>query len=249
MKFALFLVLFTSTAHADGLLDGLTPLVNQGQHEGKKACDRFRKKWKGMVKGGLNRESPSHISKQQTMDVMALMEKYPGRPPSAAKAWRYIAENEDALEKEPDQKSVLTQMAQIEPACEQFSVVTHLSLLMKDIAVYSLPKKDAKRALKVVRHYLEDKDTDGEIASLGRKIGILKDFIDSVYTGDNRDALKTKAAALLTDLETSREAIKPEMLALSTAGKGETLAYWAPEIHLWKRLLTSYASLLGEVQF
>ncbi|MGZ3740393.1 MAG: hypothetical protein ACXVB9_13525, partial [Bdellovibrionota bacterium] len=118
-----------------------------------------------------------------------------------------------------------------------------------DIAVYSFPKKDAKRALKVVRHYLQDKDTDGDISSLGRKISILKDFIDSVYSGDNRDALKPKAAALLTDFETSREAIKPEMLALSTAGKGETLAYWAPEIHLWKRLLTSYASLLDEVQF
>jgi hypothetical protein len=239
----------SAPAFAEPSLPELTSLVSRGHAEGKGTCSRFRKKWIGMVQGGLTRESPSHVSMQQSLDALKLFEKYPGRPRDAAKAWDYLVDNEEALAKIPEQKTVVEQLSRMEPACEQYSYFTHLTLLMKDLSAFPLPKKDKKRILTVVRKHLKDKDTDGQLSPLGMKINALKDYVDSVYDGENKEALKPKAAALLTELETSREALKPEMLALSTAGKGETLEYWAPELKLWKRLHESYRALLAEVAF
>jgi hypothetical protein len=241
--------LFSVPAFAEPSLAEFTSLVSRGHSEGRGTCSRFRKKWIAMVQGGLTRESPSHVSQQQSLDALKLFEKYPGRPRDAAKAWGYLVENEESLAKISDQKSVLEQVSRIEQACEQFSYFTHMTLLMKDLSVFPLPKKEKKRILAVVRKHLKDEDTDGQLSPLGMKINTLKDFVDSVYDGDNKIALKPKAAALLAELESSRAALKPEMLALSTAGKGETLEYWAPEFQLWKRLHESYRALLAEVQF
>jgi len=202
-----------------------------------------------MVKGGLTRESPSHISAEQSLEAVKLFEKYPGRSREAARAWAYLVENQDALAKVPEQSALVEQLSRIEPACEQYSYSTHLTLLMKDISVLPLSQKEKKRILTVLRNHFNDQNTDGQLSPLRMKANALKEYLDSVYDGDNKEALKPKAAALLAEFESAREALKPEMLALGAAGKGATLDYWAPELKLWKRLHESYRTLLAELVF
>ncbi len=248
MKFLqlLFLVLpFTASAAIADPLSDLDSILSQQKAENY-ACNKFRKKWHSVVKGGLSGDSPSHISKAQALDALKLLEKYRFHGSAQAKGWTYLVENEPSLSQLPDQKALLEKMSQLEQPCEVFSRGVHRQLLLKDVAALSLSKKEARGVADEAKDFLRHQGS-GTMGGLGMKLSFLVTYLDTIYDGDNKSALKAKAEALQKDFDAGREQVKTELLALSAAGKGSTIEYWGPEFKLWSRLNGSLEDILKEL--
>lgn len=244
-QFFLLFLLLVPAAHADvlGDLDGL--LARQKADSGN--CNKFRKKWHGVVKGGLSRDSASHVSRQQALDALKLLEKFPYHGAAPSKAWAFLVEHQDELAQLPDQKAVVDRIGRIEPPCEVFSRHVHRHLLLKDVEALKLSKKEAKTVARNAYDYLRNGGT-GTMAGLAMKLDFLVDYLGTVYDGANREALKAKASALRQEYEAGRELNKIEQKALSDAGKGDTVAWWGPDFKLWGKVNASLERLLAELE-
>jgi hypothetical protein len=206
------------------------------QHGEGGSCDKFRRKWHSSVaKGGLNGDSPSHTSKEQALDAVNLLEKFRFHGVALDKAWRFLVENREEIAKLPDQAAWLKRMAQLEQPCEVFSRHVHRQLLLKDVAALHLGKKDVKKIDRDAKDYLRHGGA-GDLVGVGMKAAYLALYLNTLYDGENRDELRARASALVKAFDDGRERIKPEMKALSVAGKGETIEYWFPTFELWSRV-------------
>ncbi len=249
MKLILSLILILYPQFAGSAVNPLLELdsILAQQKSENYSCGKFRKKWHSVVKGGLTSDSPSHISKAQALEALKLLQKYHFRGEAQAKGWSLLVDNVAELAQIPDQKSVLDKMGQIQQPCEVFSTSVHRQLLLKDVAALGLSKKEISGIQNEAKDYLRHQGS-GTLAGLGMKLNFLITYLNTIYDADNRDMLKDRAETLLKDFDGGREQIKTELIALSAAGKGNTIEYWSPEFKLWSRLNASLGDILGELQ-
>ena len=244
LLFALIAARLTLAADS---LEEIDDLLAKGRRE-EKACLKFKRKWKSIVKGGLNSESPAHVSKQQGLDTLKLMEKYPGHSPSFARAWKYFVEHQEELATRPDQSALHERLMQIPQACESFSHSTHLRLLLRDIDKYNFGKKERKQVVRVLRQFLSDDNLDVSLGALASKANVLHVAIEALHP-DKKDALLQQSAKFLTDLEAARLALQAQQRNINAAGKKETMEFWRPELDLWKTHKESLSRIVAEAKF
>jgi hypothetical protein len=238
-------------------LDGL--LAHQSAES--KECNKFRRKWHSMVKGGLSAESPSHVSKSQGLEALKLLEKYPERSTGSRKVWDFIVEHEADLAAQPDQKQVAARLAQVNPQCDMFSHFTHLTLLQKDVGTFSFAKKEKGKVESLVKRHLRDAGSDATMAGLGLKGRILATYVDTLYKGENASGLRERIGTWLKDYEAARApgTASPVAEAAQAAADSEkkdadaapatpavSVSSVSAELGNWKRLDASYRALLAE---
>lgn len=218
------------------------------QRSESRGCNKFRKKWHGVVvKGGLNADSPSHVSKEQGMDALKLLEKYPGRTTSSARLFQYFVDHRDELARAADAKSVAARLARIEPQCEIFSHFTHMTLLQKDVAAFRFGKKEKGRVQQVVKRHLRDENTDATMTGLALKGKLFVTYLNTLYDGESPEALRKKALDWMAELETARTPrTDPPNPRPSGADTAPSAPAALPELNAWKQLEASYRGLLQE---
>lgn len=244
----LFALSLTPSVHAaPDPIANLDVLLSQQKSEDA-GCNKFRRKWHSVVKGGLSGESPSHISREQAVDALKLLEKFRFHGSAQAKAWSYLAENQATLAQVPDQKALLERVTDLQSQpCELFSRHVHRVLLLKDIAALKLGKKETKGIEREARDFLRHAGT-GTMVGLRMKLDFLVAYVDSLYQGANHDEVRAKAEALRKEFADGRDANQAAQKALSAAGKGETIEYWQPELALWSKVNGSLDSLLAKLE-
>src|SRR5207245_1366383 len=96
----------------------------------------------------------SHLSREQAIESLKLLEKYRFPAKAQEKAWSFLAENQGSLAQLPDQKALFEKMnGVLEQPCEVFSRFVHRSLLLKDVSVLKLGKKDKARVDREAKDY------------------------------------------------------------------------------------------------
>jgi hypothetical protein len=219
MKVALLVVLLLAPQARADVLGEFDALLARQKGEAGSSCNKFRKKWHGVVKGGLTRDSASHVSKAQALEALKLLEKYPFPGAAQEKAWTFAVEHETELAALPDQKALLARMGKFEQPCEVFSRHAHRDLLLKDVDALNFSKKEKGKVDREARAYLKHGGI-GTVSGLGMKLEFLADYLGTVYAGANTDALKAKATALRAEYEKE----------------------------LWSRVRAELTALLGELE-
>lgn len=219
--------------------------ISRGKGEFK-ACGKFKKKFKKIVPGGLNIESPSHLDKKQALDYLAVLEKYPEPARGFDKAMDLYRMNIDLLLKEPNQGALMGRLGSIEGECAMFSMVVHATLLMRDVKAFNFSKKEKAKVEKFAHAYLRPGGGFAGLPEAGVKGKVLEAYLENVYGGDDREALLEKARAFVKDVDARITARHERGKQIKAEGKSNTLEYFRPEWDGAGAAAASYAALVKE---
>lgn len=223
-------------------IDGL---LLKGKEE-LEPCREFRKKaelqkWKEAAP-----ESPSHATKQEALDTLALLETYPGTPPSHYEAARLFQANHELFASRFDQPNLLGKQAQLEGECDMLFVMHHSLKLLKDIKALKFSKQEANRVTTFVRSYLKNEVPPVSILGVAVRASVLHGLLEA--GGDpGRANLAAEAKELLARYETQQEEVN---IARRRFPKALFFMYavYEPEMKAMDELGPSYRRLLTKAK-
>lgn len=180
----------------------------RGKHEAR-ACDKFKKKFKKIISGGLSIESPSHLSKKQALDYLEALEKYPSHPVSFRRAHEMFEANAELVLGQAPQPLTYSQlMASYQQECMMFSVQVHMTLLFRDVAAFEFSKGERAKVERLAKRYFS---TQGEFlatATAAAKGKALETYLDKVYQGVDREALLQRVKEINQNVKARQDGIR-----------------------------------------
>lgn len=230
---------------AKKVLDQISANISRGRGEFK-SCGRFKKKFKKIISGGLNIDSASHHSKQQALDYLAALEKYPEPSKGFAKALDLFHENIDLLLKVQSQEELFGKLNLIEDECVMFSMLVHASLLFKDVKAFDFSKKEKAKVEKLAKKYLSIGLPIRTLVEVGVKGAALKIYLESLYSGENRDALLARAGELMKSFELHRSGDLERAKQVKAEGKNGTLEFHRFQWAKARELSATYEALVKD---
>lgn len=233
--------LYGSTAQRNSVVKEVSSLIAKGETE-LAPCRLFKEKLEDFNRDELNSESPSHANKGEAMGVLALLETYPGTPPSFYQAARLLDDNHESLLRYHDQPALVAKRHSLQAECEIFAMALHSQLLLSDISALGFQGSEAARVRRMVAAYLKAEQPAISMVSLGIKAALLQKYIE---VRPESKAAAASADAFLELFEKKRVELD---LEFQRAGRERqnTLASFTPELKAVRELNAEYARLLAE---
>lgn len=223
-------------------IDGL---LLKGKEE-LEPCREFRRKaelqkWNEAAPG-----SPSHATKQDALDTLALLETYPGTPPSHYEAARLFQVNHEIFASRIDQPNLMGKQAQLEGECDMIYVMTHSRKLLRDIKVLNLSGIEAERVRNFVRGYLKNEVPPVSILGVAVRASMLQSWLEE-SGGPERAKLAAETKELLARYEFQQEQVNTAWRRFPKALFFMYAAY-EPEMKAMDELGPSYRRLLTKAK-
>lgn len=177
--------------------------ISRGKGEAR-ACEKFKKKFKKIISGGLNIDSPSHLNKKQALDYLEALEKYPSHPTAWRRAHELFEENAESLlgSQAPE---VTQRTSSFHPECMMYSVQVHMNLLFRDVAAFEFTKKERAKVERVAKAYFASQRPFLSTANARIKASAFETYLDKVFEGPDREALLQKARELNNSIKARQE--------------------------------------------
>lgn len=170
--------LYRNLAQGMEVVAEIDQLLAKGKEE-LEPCQHFRNKLEKFEKAGLDSHSPSHASKEEALDVLELLETYPGTPPSHYRAAITFDKNHEMLASRLDQISLRAREAQIEGECDMFAMLRHGSLLLKDTKAFKFESHESSRVRGLLAAYLKSENPSYNMLAIAVRGALLQRLLES----------------------------------------------------------------------
>ena len=220
-------------------IDGL---LLKGKEE-LEPCREFRKKAELQKWKEADPESHSHASKKDALEALALLETYPGTPPSHYKAKRLYEENLEALSSRLDQMALVATWGSLETECDLFFVNRHAHSLLKDMDKFGFSPFERRRVRTMIASYLKNERPVGTLLGVAVRAHLLKALLASEK---NSEAHAT-ASSFVERLDAQVDQVRNFNRQLSV-WQLPFFSSYQPEIQATRALDSEYADLLRKAR-
>lgn len=197
-------LVYFNLAQGREVLDEFNNLAASSRGE-TKACEAFKAKAGRIPWSDLGaQEPPRHASKQEALSALALLEEYPGAPPSTLKAARLFREQHQRLASRLDQLSILATWGSLEPECDLFFAYQHTRALLHDIRALKLSAKESEKVRSVVKRYLTLQGPPETLIGVLMRASIYQEF----FRAEGRQELAEAAKKFNERAESLRQAMQ-----------------------------------------
>jgi hypothetical protein len=220
-------------------IDGL--LLN-GKEE-LEPCREFRKKAEQHKWKEADPESPSHLTKEDALEALALLETYPGTPPSHYKARQLYEQNLETFSSRVDQMSLVAKWGSLETECDMFFMFRHARLLLKDMSRFRFAPLERERVRTLIASYLKNERPVGSLLGVAIRAAILQALAEA----EKNKSLSAEAAVFLAEIERRGDEVRKNY----RERKAWELAFFSSyeaEIQATRTLDAEYGDLLRKAR-
>jgi|GEM_PF-4844402 len=237
--------LYVNLAQGTEVVTEIDQLLAKGKEE-QEPCRNFRAKLEKFEKAGLSSDSPSHANKEEALEVLDLLETYPGTPPSHFRAGRLFAENHELLSNRVDQLALRLKEAELTRECEIVGMFKHSSLLLKDAQVFHFEKEENDRVRGLVTAYLKSEMPSYNLLAIAVRGSLLEKFL-AYGNAPGKEKLIARARGFMHLFEDKRRMVAQEA-SKSSRWSMYLLSFNAPEIAAAHELDREFGVLLKEAR-
>ena len=239
--------LYRNLAQGTEVVAEIDQLLAQGKEE-LEPCQHFRNKLEKFEKAGLDSDSPSHASKEEALEVLDLLETYPGTPPSHYRAALTFGKHHTMLANRVDQISLRLKESEIEGECGMFAMLKHGSLLLKDAKVFKFDRQENARLRGLIAAYLKSENPSYNMLAIAVRGALLERYLESgLQPLRGRGELISRARGFLRFFEEKRRMLAEEGRR-EPEWKNYLLSSLGPELHAVQELDEEYGALLKEAK-
>jgi len=238
-------LLYSNLTLGKDVIEEIDALLAKGKNE-LEPCRQFKEEMSKFSRENLSSESPSHASKQEALAVLALLETYPGTPPSHYKAARLFDENHELFLRRVDQVSLMKKSSEVHIECDVFFMMKHGQMLLKDTAAFAFNREYTLRARRLIASYLKAEFPVSNLIAVATRGVLLQTLLEtSKVTG--HDKLAARAKDFLEVFEKKRLDLSAER-EKRPRWQYYLLSYRTPELRVVRELNDIYGSILADAK-
>ncbi len=172
--------------HDGRALAELDSLLAKGEAE-HETCRRFLDQWDQLTKkvGDVD-HGKAHPSKADALEILALLEKYPGREPSYTAAADFYEDHATDLARNALQPLLIRRKGELYGECSLIGFYRHAQMLLEDLRRYNFTAPEKARALSVVAGYLTRESRFHGFLEAGVKAYLLAGYLE-VARGNSKE--------------------------------------------------------------
>lgn len=229
-------------AQGQDALAEIDGLLLKGKEE-LEPCREFRRKAELPKWKEAGPESPSHLTKADALEALALLETYPGTPPSHYRARRLYEQNLESLSSRVDQISLVANWGSLESECDVFFVYRHARMLLKDMDKFGFSPFERRRVRTMLASYLRHERPVGTLLGVAVRANLLNLLAES----DRNGPLHAGTAAFVKKLDERIDEVRKQQRE-RTVWELALFSSYEPEIRATRELDATYLGLLNQVK-